>query len=199
MAVTTKNTNSRNNMSAAKSKGGKILRLTRTDSLVRYRQEFKTDTGIEERDITSHDAPLKKLDDALQALAPVAAKVLELPPDYAKGIVVHSVGISYTKAGTRSAIIYFKKALDATSTNHGMDTPSFQIDDAGDGEEGRRQVVPKHAALVDELIDQAEDYADGKRQQVQLPLAVDRAVKIKKNGGSLEMFPEGREPDGKDS
>lgn len=186
-------------MSAAKAnKPGKLLKIVRTDQLVRYRHEFKTENGIGEGDITEHDAPLKKFDDALQALAPVAAKLLECDPEWAKGITVHSLAISYTKAGTRSAIIGFKKSLDSTSAMHGMDTPAFQIDDAGDKEDGRRQCTPTHAKAVILMIERAEEYAAGERLQMQLPLASTKAEKIKKEGGTLSMFPEGREPDGKD-
>jgi len=182
-------------MAAAKkdNKPGKMLKIVRTDSLVRYRHEFKTENGVGEGDITEHDQPLKKFDDALQALGPVAAKILECDPEWAKGIVVHSLAISYTKAGTRSATIGFKKSLDSTSTMHGMDTPAFQIDDAGDKEDGRRQCTPTHAKAVMTMIERAEEYAAGDRQQAQLPLASTKAEKIKKEGGTVAMFPEGRE------
>lgn len=182
----------------AANKPGKMLKIVRTDSLVRYRHEFKTENGVGEGDITEHDAPLKKFDDALQALSAVAAKVLECPPDWADGITVTSLAISYTKAGTRSATIGFKKSLDSTSTMHGMDTPAFQIDDAGDKEEGRRQCTPTHAKACIAMIERAEEYAAGDRQQMQLPLPSTKAEKIKKDGGTLAMFPEGREPGGKD-
>lgn len=171
----------------------KMLKITRTDSLVRFRHEVKTESGVEERDVTAHEAPLKKFDTALQALAAVAAKMLELPAEYAKGILVHSLGLTYTKKGTRSATIYFRKKLDATDTSHSMDTPAFQIDDGGDGEDTRRQCAPKHAALVEEMITAAENYANGKRQQMQLPLEDRKPAEAEAAGQSkLVLLDEGR-------
>lgn len=149
----------------------KMLKITRTKDLVRFRHEVTIDAGgLEERDVIAHEAPLKKFDDTMQALAAVVAKQLETGPDWAKGITVFSLGLSYTKHGTRSATIYFTKGLDATSTQHSLATPAFQIDDGAKGEDSRRQCPPTHAQLVIDMIKRAEDYANGKRQQMQLPL-----------------------------
>lgn len=190
----------------------KLKKITRTDSLVRYRFEQTAEKtkandknkpgetvesqGAKECDITEHDAPVEKFDTCLQALGPVAAKVLEMSPDWARSVTVHTLTVSYTKKGTRSASIGFTKALDATSSNHGMDTPIFQIDDASPGEEGRRQVHQKHADTVIEMIKQAEAYIKGKRGQLTLPLNSTKAEAAKDAGGSLVLLPEGREGDG---
>lgn len=163
----------------------KLLKITRTDTEVRFVHEVKTETGFEERDHTAHEAPLKKFDDALKALGPVAAKVLELPATYADGITVQTLTLSYTKNGTRSAQIFFTKALDATSTQHPMKTPTFQVDDGGKDEDTRRQCTPSHAKAVQEMIDRAEDYANGKRQQMLLTFKEEAA----KGKGKLEMLP----------
>lgn len=157
----------------------KLTRITRTADLVRFVHEVQLEVGSKEnRDITAHDAPLKKFDTALQALSAVAVKVLELPPEYENGIVVTGLGISYTKAGTRSATIYFKKQIDKLALLHPLVTPTFQIDDPGQGEDKsqKRQVLPKHAGLVEEMLDQAIKYASGDRQQMQLPLGGKKAV-----------------------
>lgn len=153
----------------------KMLKITRTKDAVRFKHEVTIDAGgIEERDVTAHEAPLKIFDDALQALAAVAAKVLECDPEWANSVTVHSLAISHTKHGTRSATIGFVKALDATSTQHSMATPAFQIEDCVNKSEAtRRQVAPKHAEAVLEMIKRAEDYANGKRQQMQLPFQTD--------------------------
>lgn len=148
----------------------KLLKITRTDTLVRFVHEVKTETGIEDRDHTAHEAPLAEFDQALANLAPVAAKVLELPPDYAVGISVHTLSLTYTKQGTRTATLTFKKQLDSTLSMHPMATPAFQIDDGGTGEDTRRQCTPKHAAAIVRMIEAAEAYANGSRQQMQLGL-----------------------------
>lgn len=151
----------------------KLTKITRTSDLVRYVHEVQLGHGsTEDRDVTAYDVPLKKFDTALQALGPVAVKVMELDEAYVKGVVVTTLAISYTKAGTRSAMIYFKKQIDKLALLHPMVTPTFQIDDPGEGEDKsqKRQVLPKHAALVEEMLEQAIKYADGERQQMQLPL-----------------------------
>ena len=164
----------------------KILKITRSDSFVQIRHEVtgytvktnapgqpagvKEATGTEERDITAHEAPMKSFDKALQALTDVAANILELGEDYKKGMVVKTVAFSYTKKGTRSAAIFFTKELDATESEHRMATPFFQVDDAADGEEGRRQCAKEHAKAIIKVISEAEKYADGERDQRMLPL-----------------------------
>lgn len=148
----------------------KLLKVTRTDTEVRFAHEVKTETGVETRDHTAHEAPLKKFDDALADLAAVAAKMLELPADYADGISVHTLSLTYTKQGTRSAQILFTKGLDATSTQHPLKTPFFQIEDGKKDEGTKRQCPPGAAKAVENMIDRAVEYAKGKRQQMQLGL-----------------------------
>lgn len=157
----------------------KLTKITRTNDLVRYVHEVDLSGGSkEDRDVTAYDAPLKKFDTALQALGAVAVKVMELDDTYGKGITVTSLGVSYTKAGTRSATIYFKKQIDKLAILHPMVTPAFQIDDPGEGEDKsqKRQVLPKHAGLVEDMLDQAIKYANGDRQQMQLPLGGKKAI-----------------------
>lgn len=156
----------------------KMLSIMRTESFVRFTHEVKGPTikandpknpgtvtetsGIEEHKVTAHEIPLASFDKALQALAEVAVNILELGEPYKKGITVRKLAISYTKTGTRSAAITFDKALDATGTLHQMSTPFFRIDDADDG---RRQCAKGHAARVVTMINEAEGYAVGERQQ----------------------------------
>ncbi len=146
----------------------KLLKVTRTETFVRIRRELKIDDGSRTIDETSHEAPLKKFDTAMQALTDVVANILELGQGYKKGMVIDSVSISHTKAGTRSASIDFSKHIDAVEHDHPMSTVMFQIDDAPKGEEGRCQCSKKHAELVAEFLERAEDYANGKRQQQML-------------------------------
>lgn len=166
----------------------KLTKITRTSDLVRFVHEVQLGGGsTEDRDVTAYDAPLKKFDTALQALGAVAVKVMELDESYVKGVTVTSLAISYTKVGTRSATIYFKKQIDKLSILHPIASPTFQIDDPGEGEDKsqKRQVLPKHAALVEEMLEQAIKYADGERQQMQLPL-----------GGKKTTEPKGDEDKG---
>lgn len=183
----------------------KILKITRSDALVQIRHEvtgytvktnspgqptgIKEATGTEERDITAHEAPMKSFDKAIQALTDVAANILEVGEDYKKGMVVKTVAFSYTKKGTRSAAIFFTKELDATETEHRMATPFFQVDDAADGEEGRRQCAKEHAKAIIKVISEAEKYADGERDQRLLPLDDGKSEHAEPTEGDLLQMP----------
>ncbi len=173
-----------------KPKKPKILRVVRTDDFVKIRSEVlqsteqkstpdpkkpgetktKEVTSSEFIEVEAHEAPLPAFDRALQALAAVAAKQLETPPDWKKGVTVTSFLITHTKSGVRSCAIFFHKNLDATAGLHPMKTPVFQIDDGKTPDEGRRQCAEKHAELVDDAITQAQRYAMGERSQQMLNL-----------------------------
>jgi len=164
----------------------KLLRIIRSESFVRFRREIhghderfndsanpgttKTVSGVEQHDITTHEAPLKSFDDAMQAMSDAVCNILEVGQEYKKGMIITSMSISHTKHGTRSVAIAFKKALTATETNHSMVTPMFQIDNVLDGEEGRMQCTKLHAEQIAEFIEEAIRYAEGDRAQQMLPL-----------------------------
>lgn len=183
----------------------KILKITRTDSFVQICHEVtgytvktnapgaaggvKEATGTEERDITAHEAPMKSFDKALQALTDVVANILETGEEWKKGIVIKTVAFSYTKKGTRSAAIFFTRDLDATETAHRMSTPFFQIDDAAEGEEGRRQCAKEHAKAIAKVISEAEKYADGERDQRMLPLDDGKSENAEPAQGDTLDFP----------
>lgn len=156
----------------------KMISIACSEVDVVFNHEVKTKTGFEIQKIEAHDAPLEKFYDAMKGLAPVVASIMEVPSEWAAGITVNKLSISYTKNGTRSATIQFTKVLDRTTCQHPLKTPMFQIDDGGKGEDTRRQCTPKHAAAVEEMIKRAEDYANGKRSQMQLGLtSSDKAAK----------------------
>lgn len=172
-------------MNKTMSKKPKILKVVRTDAFVKVRVETsrqseqkaapdpkkpgetktKEVTSFEENEITAHEAPLPAFDEALQALGPVAAKALEVPPEWAKNVVVVSVAISYTEHNIRSAVIGFVKSINATASLHPLKTPSFQIDDGKTPEQGRRQCTPSHAEKVADFLKEAQRYAAGERSQ----------------------------------
>lgn len=149
----------------------KLLKITRDDSFVEYRQEVQRTGTAEEQTVTTHEAPLPSFDEALQKLGPIACVVLGIGPKYAEGVTVRSLSISYTKAGTRSASISFVKTLDIPQVSHPLKTPLFRFDDSAEGENGgRREVTPKQSEHIEAMIEQAEMYIAGKRQQQILPL-----------------------------
>lgn len=164
----------------------KLLKISRDESAVRFRHEVQGETlkvpdpkspgktmdqtSIEERDVTAHEAPLPSFDTALQDLADVAVGMLELGVQYANGLIVRGLCVSYTKKGTRSVQIRVLKFLDRTRAQHPLQTPVFQIDEGKEGEDGKRQCTPTHAKAVAEMIKEANKYAAGKRSQQLLDL-----------------------------
>jgi hypothetical protein len=163
----------------------KILKVVRTDSFVKIRQELhrsseqktapdknnpglpttKTVNSSSEVEETAHEAPLPAFDTALQALAAVACNVMGLGAPYAKGVNVVSVALSYTNTGIRTAVIGFTKQMDSVDGQHPMKTPAFQIDDGKKPEDGRMQCAKQHAETVKDFIKQAQRYAAGERSQ----------------------------------
>lgn len=149
----------------------KFLKIIRDDEFIRLR--FVTDDGIlarEEQEITSHEAPLKPFDDALQALAPIACNILELGKGYDEGMTVRSLRIKRTKSGTRSVSIGFEKKLNAVDNPHRLATPLFNIDAPSENEQGVRECSEKQAKLIDDFLTEAEKYQSGDRMQKLLPL-----------------------------
>jgi hypothetical protein len=167
----------------------KVTKVIREESAVEFHHEVQGHQAIEERKIRAHEAPLKTFDKCLQGLADVAVNIMELGTGYAKGIIVLAVSFSYTKKGTRSASIVFSKELDATGGAHRMATPMFQFDDAAEGEDGqRRQCTKKHAELLDQMVTETENYANGERQQRLLPLDDGKSEGAEPQGGDTLKF-----------
>ncbi len=186
----------------------KILFVKRTDTFVQIRHESlntreqtvdvakaknapagdkpptKEVTNTEEIDLTAHDAPLESFDKALQALAPVVAKVMNCDPDWTDKVEVISLAVTHTENGTRSAVVNFTKQLLAGTTVHPMKTPSFRIDD--DKKTGeKREVTPGHAERVVDMIKEAQKYVGGDRSQTVLGFEEDDQT----DGGKIEQLP----------
>lgn len=120
----------------------------------------------EEQAITTHEAPLPELDEALAALVPVVCEVMGFQKAYREGMNVYRLQVSTTKNGTRAVCLRFKKALDTIGGQlHPGSTPFFKIDPPGDGESGKLEVKPESAELVKRAIREAERYSNGERSQ----------------------------------
>jgi hypothetical protein len=123
----------------------------------------------EEQAITTHEAPLPELDEALAALKTVVCEVMGFQKDYAVDMTIYRFQVSYTKNGTRAVQLRFKKAIETIGGGlHPMATPFFKIDEPGDGESGKMEVKPKSAELVKTAIREAERYSNGERSQTLL-------------------------------
>jgi hypothetical protein len=167
----------------------KILKVIRRDDEVEFHHEVQGHMATDTRKITAHEAPLKAFDDTLQALADVVVSINELGQGYKKGMVITSLAVHYTAKGTRSAVINFTKALDATGKkSHGWCTPQFRFEDAEEGEEGRMECAKKHSELIATMIEHVEAYANGERQQRLLPLDDGKGAAAEPAGGDTLKF-----------
>lgn len=116
--------------------------------------------------ITSHQAPLISLTNAMSKLAPVMCEICEWPPEYADMLSVTKLTVIYTKAGTRSVKFKASKQLECrTDYLHTFESPFVQIDKPADGESGDVQVSKKHAELITKAIKECEKYASGERDK----------------------------------
>lgn len=122
--------------------------------------------SMEERTIVAHEAPLPELSNAFAKLSPVFCEILEVEPGWSDGLTITRIGISYTKAGTRSVRFRATKQLECRRDYlHKIDSPMVQIDKPADGESGEVQVEKKHVTLILKAIHEAERYAKGERSQ----------------------------------
>ena len=169
----------------------KIMQIVRTDEFVRIKHQVGTKIASETRDVTYHEAPLKAFDDALQALAPICGNWVGAGADYGSDVTVRSVTLSFTKSGTKSATIAFKKPLDINDAGLLMSTPCVQIDEPYANEDTRRECHKKQAEAIYKLLGHAEDYVNGDRQQMVLPLPKEKEEP--EDGDALKFPP----PEGK--
>ena len=150
----------------------------------------------EERTITAHEAPLPELTNAFAALNAVFCDVMEFEPIYKDGLNVTRIGISYTKAGTRSIRMKATKQLECRKDFlHKMDCPMIQIDPPADGESGQVDIEDKKLLkLVMKAIKAAEDYANGKRSQTLLNFDdAKAALQATADVGKRDMFSDAAE------
>jgi hypothetical protein len=119
--------------------------------------------GEEELSVTSPQAPLDELENALQALKDVICSVMELPLSWMDTVIVRGFKVSYTNAGTRSVQINGTKALRCGKVE-AFKTPLFQIDPPDESENEPKAVSTEEAIACCTAIDQAERYVQGERK-----------------------------------
>lgn len=159
----------------------KILKVVRDKTQIVFKQEVKGAMGIDTETRTTHEAPLKTFDSALQKLTPVICYILGTGQQWGDEVLVKSIDLSYTAKGTRSVKIGFTRTLAATEKDHPMETPMFQFDAPADSEADARECHSKHAEAVDKFIDEAEKYIKGERQQMLLELPKNEPKKAKED------------------
>lgn len=166
----------------------KILKIVRTEEFVQIKHQVGGKLATEDRDITFHECPLKSFDDALQALASICGNWLGAGTGYGDDVTVRSVSFSFTKAGTRSATIGFRKPLSITDAPLLMSTPCVQIDEPSGNEDSPREAAKKQAEAIYKLVEEAERYIAGDRQQLILPLATTAEDELE-DGDALQFTP----------
>lgn len=143
--------------------------LLREDTLVRTITEVPNKGGhIEENDVTAHEAPHPEMDKAFENLIDCVTRICELASP--QTIEPYYLTLSYTKHGTRSATIGYRRTLSATNKTYKYKTPSFKMDDPAQDEDLERQCTKDEAKLVEALINEGIRYVTGERQQRLLPL-----------------------------
>ena len=120
--------------------------------------------GEEERSVTSPQAPLDDLENAMQCLKDVVCSVMELPLHWMESVMIRGIKVSYTKSGTRSVQVNYTKALRCGKVES-YKTPLFQIDPPDEAETEQRACTTEEAISVCAAIDAAEAYVHGDRKQ----------------------------------
>lgn len=154
----------------ADAKSLKIIEIVRDEKFVRFKYQT-SDLASEKHSVEFVEAPTPAFDEQLQSLARVAAGILEYGSQ--EDLTVTSLTISRTSKGTKSATIEFYKPLQAVDAPHLMKTPQFRIDLPADGEQGVRQCIEGEAQSIYKMLEEAQKYLAGDRQQMILPLVAD--------------------------
>ena len=164
------------------------LKIGRKDIEFSVSVNVESTDSTEERKITAHEAPLIELTNAFSKLSKVFCTIMELPDDYAEGLSVIRLGVSYTKSGTRSVKFKATKQLDCRRDFlHTIESPMVQIDKPDDGESGEVQVDNNHLTAITTAIIEAERYAKGERSQ-QLLNFDDGALQATVNIGKEDLL-----------
>ena len=115
------------------------------------------------------DKPEDDFIDTMQALAPLMAKVLELPEGWgADRIIVTTVSLSEDKGGNLAVII--SGSCKVKAGGFGLNTPRLH-QPVTDAEAGPGTLTPDQWELVAKLAAQAHRYREGERTQRTLGLS----------------------------
>lgn len=147
----------------------KLNRIVREDKFVSFVIETKNAEGhVETSSITAHEAPHPEMDKAFEDLSAVVQRLMEFKS--VAGITCHLLSVSFTKHGTRSVAIGFRRTLGATEKAYKGTSVFFRIDDPADGEDGKRECKKEESAACVRVIEEGLRYANGERQQMLLPI-----------------------------
>lgn len=148
-----------------------ILKVTRLEAKIVT--SIQTDGQKAEREIeeTSKEAPKPEFDQSLQSLNLAIEEIMEVPINWTKECEIESVSVSYTEAGTRSAIIKFERPFASVGKkSKAYSTPQFRFDNPQGNEKGSRECSEVCAGRIATFLNEATAYINGDRLQQLLPL-----------------------------
>jgi hypothetical protein len=119
--------------------------------------------------LESKEAPRPEFNTALQGLEPHILEILQLPSDYGDAMTV--TGLSITESsGIRKIILKAKKELVDSNSPFNISTPKKPDGVISEDAEGDDVLTDKALEAIDDLIDEAERYVRGERNQSMLDL-----------------------------
>lgn len=168
------------------------IKLTRKAVSIGY-----TNNG-EELTLVSHDCPLPEFIKAVEALQPLAIQTLGLPKSYAgkkpevgdkeAGLPLTVTGITIvTKGDARQVLITATKVLALTPSPLNLTVPLRYMDAPTEEGASSEPYGAKEVELLENVIQHAKDYINGKRAQGQLPLDADEPAFEQQEGEGLDF------------
>lgn len=143
--------------------------ITRGTKSIVFKVERPGQIEEETATITAHEAPLESFNEAMNNLRTVIREMLELPEKWVDTVMVKTLSISRTKAGTRSVSIAFART-GKTGRTFTAPTPLFRIDSPeNEDEKIDPELSKKSIELVVIMINEAMRYVEGERAQALLP------------------------------
>jgi hypothetical protein len=134
------------------------------NSITVWTVDRATDREFKEK---THESPLPTLLPAFANLVAVVQEIMEVHRKWIEGIIILGLAVSYTKEGTRTATITFRRKFLKNTKFFTLSTPAFQFDPPAEGEEDDMECTIMSATLLTAAINEAEAYAQGKRLQTE--------------------------------
>lgn len=128
-----------------------------------------TDEGVSDSKhttLTSHDDPEEDFTEALQGLAPIVVRMLELPASYADGLNVIGVSLTYSEMQGRGVVITCLKEVGSFNAPLVINTPHL-VEENEHGPEMPGDLID----ALDELQEAARRFKDGHRLQMDMMAA----------------------------
>lgn len=142
-----------------------------SDEKIHLSYEVKSTSGkISEFTLVSSEKAAPSFYQTLQKLRNSVLELCELPSNEESKI--HVSGVSFSFAGdndTMGAVITAQRRLSNSNAPLNLNTPHKAVEPYGDGKADAKQLLPDECIdVLNGLIDEAEAYIEGKREQTDL-------------------------------